>query len=239
MSAVNSTIEGPLSSEFSITTQGGGIDSYAKLVLHSEDFTDSSPAPAKTITNYGATVSSAQKKFGTNSLYFNGSSYISIPSSTDFDFGSNNFTIDFWMYLSSLPSGTSMIIERPTTGNDSLFTFEICVTSAGSMDFVSNAGAGHMPTLGVASGTITAGVWNHIAVTRNGNAWTFWVNGTSRATATADITVVSSTKSVDIGRERYTGGINYLTGYIDELRISKGTARWTSTFTPPTRPYSN
>jgi hypothetical protein len=89
------------------------------------------------------------------------------------------------------------------------------------------------------SWTPTVGTWYHVAVSRSGNDLKLFVDGTQQG-ATQDVTgvtIYNSTSTLTVGATGVPD--NYFGGYIDELRISKGTARYTSTFTPETIPYDD
>lgn len=78
--------------------------------------------------------------------------------------------------------------------------------------------------------------WNHIAVTKNGSSSYFFVNGILQGTDSSSSGSISGQSApLEIGRMQGYGG--YTNIYFDELRISKGIARWTSDFTVPTNPY--
>jgi len=78
--------------------------------------------------------------------------------------------------------------------------------------------------------------WYHIAVSRSGSTFRSFVNGVVEKTFTSSATIFSDvTIPYNIGRSGYSpGGYFYYNGYIDDLRINKGVARYTTTFTPPT-----
>ena len=78
--------------------------------------------------------------------------------------------------------------------------------------------------------------WSHVAVTRRENTFTLWINGASVGTASSTLSITS--RYVSVGGQKSQSSY-FSTGYIDELRISKGVARWTSNFTPPTAPYAS
>jgi hypothetical protein len=80
-------------------------------------------------------------------------------------------------------------------------------------------------------------VWNHVAIVRNGSTWTVSINGTSVGTATYSGTVNIPIGPLEIGWAGTTD--SYFTGYIDDLRITKGIARYTANFTPPTAAFED
>jgi hypothetical protein len=84
-------------------------------------------------------------------------------------------------------------------------------------------------------GVASYGAWVHRAVCRDGNTIRTFMNGTQVATISSSLALAASTADVGIGT--YLAGTYFYHGYIDELRISKGVARWTSDFTPPTEAY--
>jgi len=82
-----------------------------------------------------------------------------------------------------------------------------------------------------------AGQWNHIAVVRNGSSFNVYVNGAAGTAVTFAGTIQSSTSSLISGV--YASTLGSVNGYIDELRVTKGIARYTANFTPPTAPFAN
>ena len=84
------------------------------------------------------------------------------------------------------------------------------------------------------------GQWHHIAVVRNGSTWYLFRDGTEVHSDTDNSPILDISQPLDIGNSFDLGNAvyGYMPGYIDELRFSKGIARWTSGFTPPTSPYN-
>ena len=207
-----------------------GIQSVS-LLLHgdgtngSTTITDSSPSP-KTVTAVGnAQISTTQSKFGGASIAFDGSGdYLSIPASSDFLFGTGAFTIEAWIYL--LATGQQHVYEARTSGNGVL----LYVNALTQLSFYSN-GATRLT-----GETVATGQWNHIAVTRSSGETKLFLNGTPSASIFYDSQYYNSpTTSIFIGTNGVGG--SYVNGYIDDLRITKGVARYTSNFTPPTAPF--
>jgi hypothetical protein len=143
--------------------------------------------------------------------------------------GSGDFTIEAWLYrTASGAASDSGIVSRgaPTTLNGFVFGY----TSANVLVFNFNYSGSIVTGVTV----IPANTWTHVAVSRNGNTFRLFVNGVLDATATS--TNSQTTNAGDIfyvGRSGYDSG-RIVTGYLDDVRITKGIARYTSNFTPQT-----
>lgn len=219
-----------------------GIDQYAKLVIHAEGvndgttFTDSS-LTGHSITAVGvANTSSDQKKFGNTSLELAGSGYISVPHSDEFNFGTTDWTIDFWVYNSSDCSRTVMSKKTGSRG----WELNIGVSSGGSClcqfsGFDNNQVEALTFYAWIPASTSS---WYHLALMRNGTQYKIYYNGLYYTTTVSVNTGVSidTTYSLKIGYGLYEYNFN---GFIDEVRFSVGIARWTSMFTAPTAEFSN
>ena len=223
---------------------GGRLDRYTKSLLHfngADGSTNFKDETVKIWTPYGnVQIKTDQSKFGGASAYFDGSGdYLSTPSHSDFNFGLQNFTIDFWMRLQT--SGTSYYILfredsiqmwlRYSDGEYALYAyFDPSKESQVNLSF---------KYTDLSSFTINK--WYHIAIVRNGSNFTGYVNGEYRGIYShldGAKALSSVSKPLYIGARNLSGSIDsYFKGWIDEFRISKGIARWTSSFTPPTIPY--
>ena len=168
--------------------------------------------------------------------YFNGSSgNLEAPYNAAFDYGSGNFTIEFWIY----PTGATDKAILLQSNNTSTFgpiwirygpsgTINIYATTAnGSWNLFNNTAV---------TGTISLNTWTHIAITRTSTGvWTSYVNGSSAWTATATGSLYVNSNKVNIGTT--TGDTTYVfAGYLSNLRIVKGVVVYTGNFTPPTSP---
>lgn len=220
------------------------IDSYTKLLLHcdgadgSTTFIDSSFS-GKTITaNGNAQVDTAQYKFGGASALFNGDEdYLSVPDSDDWYFGSGNFTIDFWIRFNTFPVERKRAVPYIQYKDDSNIHQIVFGVNSGVKQLLWQVlGSGLSINSSWFNVTINTNTWYHFAFVRNGNNFYVFQNGTQIKTFSDTDAIPNIAAAVLIGsRSDRTGyGLN---GWIDEYRISKGTARWTSNFTPPTRAY--
>ena len=163
----------------------------------------------------------------TESYYFNGSSYITANANTGFTFGTNNFTVETWFNASSY--AVSGVIFSTTTAFNVSNNFYLQLDGLGSTFIVSSNGT----TLITAINTFSLNTWYHIAVSRVGSSMTFFINGVSQGSVSNSQNFTSNTPVV--------GSINGtsfpVNGHINNLRITKGVARYTATFTPPTAPF--
>jgi hypothetical protein len=192
-------------------------------------------------SNGNAQISTAQSRFGGASGLFSGNAYLSTPDSADWAFGSGDFTIDFWIQFSSLPPlGQSMYLvgQRQDDNNRwSLFLVNIGGTYTWAFAIV-NSGSATYPGNSPSNPAAQTGVWYHVAVVRSGSSWYVFQGGTQVGTTKTDSTSIGDyAGSLVVGT--YTSGSGQFPGWIDELRISKGIARWTSNFTPPSSAYSS
>ena len=188
----------------------------------------------KTITNVNSVaLATINKKFGAGSAQFNGSNYLTLADNDDWYFGSGNFTIDYQLYVTS--DSNFAINQKSNDNNYWVVAY--------------NRTAGHTLRLYfVSGGTTLAGytcpftpslsTWYHIAFVRNGANALIFIDGISQS-LTTDVsfgvgTMPNYAVDLTIGQDNFG---SYYTGNIDELRISKDIARWTSNFTPPTSEY--
>ena len=199
-----------------------------KLLLHYDNNFIDSTYNSKIVTNNGVTFSNTIYKFGGYSAYFNGTSYLSLSDTSDWNFTNSDCTIDFWLNLTTLDF-RNLIIGQ-SDGSDG--NWQILTTSDGaiavSLAAINNIGED-------VTGVITSGAWYHVEVDRvNSTGMTYiFVNGILKASGNTNVWNDSS-KPLYIG-----GAPSYrnITGYMDELSITKGIAKHTTNFTPPTQPY--
>ena len=214
------------------------IDTDCKLLLHcngsdaSTTFTDSEINTAKTMTAIGnAQIDTGQSKFGGAAYQGDGTGDgLTTPYSTDFNLGTsgpgNDFTIDFWVRFNGSP--TDCYLVGNTDGSSNGWNIEY---SSGALYVLTGSGTSRN-----VSWSPSADTWYHIAMVRSSTIVTIYAAGTSLGTISdGDFSLDSLTMSVAY---REATGISSLNGWMDEVRIVKGTAVWTSDFTPPTVEYA-
>lgn len=195
-------------------TNAGITDATTKTVL--ETFGD-------------AKISSAVSQWGGSSISLDGTGdYLKIPTSAQLDFGTGDFTIETWVNFNALTSNR-LLLDRWASGNAN--SWQLYWRSTGtSMTFL--VGASTVLLQDPNASNIVAGTWNHVAVTRSGTTVRLFVNGIVVATATSSLSL-SSTIPLAIGMQASTV-TNPLNGYLQDVRITKGVARYTANFALPT-----
>ena len=182
-----------------------------------------------------AQVSTTQAKFGTTSMSFDGTGdQLLLPYRPTLDLASGDWTIEGWLYLNSVSPSTQGVITL-FNGNAVSQTNVQYLIRVNTSNLVFECGIS-TTTYSISFSGITTGTWYHFAMVRNGTTMMGFLNGTKSGTTPtlASNLNTSTTWVTSIGR--YTsGGTNYdLNGYIDDLRITNGYARYTANFTAPT-----
>jgi hypothetical protein len=171
-----------------------------------------------------AQISTSVVKFGTGSMAFDGSGdWLQAPASPVNGLGSGDFTVEMWVYMNNT-TGTQVFYDNTVLGNGPAL-----YSDGGSLRWYDG-------TVRNSGGTISAGVWTHIAVTRASTNLRFFINGVQTPTGFLIGTNYGNNVAVRIGSSFYGENFN---GYIDDLRVTVGVARYTATFTPPTAAFPN
>lgn len=170
-----------------------------------------------------AKLSTTTVKFsGSTSMYFDGTGdYLTTPASPNLAFGLGDFTVELWVYHLDTSAYSGYF-----WGNSSGFVFRR--TNTNKLEVSQDSVASIL----VSTGTISSNQWVHVAVTRSGTTFRLFINGTLDSSVTSSANFVS-TAAATIGSISNIAGY-YMNGYISDLRITKGYARYTATFTAPT-----
>ena len=165
----------------------------------------------------------------TGSVVFDGTGdYLNISGTyQDFAYGTGDFTVEFWINTSNwniVPFDT-----RPSSTNGDYFT--LFIDSNGALNWY-EGGAERIEGI---NGEIVQNTWIHIAATRKGTSSRLFVNGVQTGSTFTDSTdYVTTANRPFIGAQSRSEGSSAVNGYISNLRVLKGTALYTSNFTPPT-----
>lgn len=181
--------------------------------------------------------SSTQSKFGGYSAVFDGTGdYLTTPYvAADFNWWTGSFTLECWVFASSFSTwqysdGTNLhsnlIGNSDTASIVSYWSFG--PLASGEVSFRYWTGSTNAVT---STATVVSGQWNHIAVVFDGSKINIYVNGVGLATPVSVSGTPQASTSVPLALGVHDS--QYLAGYVDDLRITKGVARYTANFTPP------
>lgn len=193
-------------------------------------FVDSSGA-FNPVSRTGNTTQGSATPYSTNwSNYFDGSGdFLSAPSNAVFDLGGGNFTIECWFNANSFAANAALISRYTYTSSG--FGWIIQTRGPNTIRFV----WGNDNIFDCTVPTMSAGTWYHVAGVRVGNTVTIYLNGVQAGqnTGVTNFSDASST-TLQIGRTHTI--TDDFPGYISNVRVVKGTAVYTSNFTPSTTP---
>ena len=187
--------------------------------------TDESDSSHTVSFNGNAKISTTQKKFGVSSCYFDGTGdYLAISSSSDFAFGAGDFTIEFWVRRASTGSYPYLLDFRSGGTDAVVATLYLDHTDSYKPQYYVNGAARIDSSVGLSVDT-----WYHIAIVRSSGTTTMYVDGSSAGSFSDSFTYIAAPLRVG----DYSSGGYGFPGYVDDLRITKGLARYTSSFTAP------
>jgi hypothetical protein len=161
--------------------------------------------------------------------FFDGTGdFLSVASNAAFDIGSSDFTVECWFYSNSFATGQGLISRYNFISVGA--GWGLILNSATSIRFI----RGNDILLDATVSAMAVGTWYHVAAVRNGSTLTTYLNGVQAAQATGISNFTDATTALQIGRTNTV--TNDLNGYISNARVVKGTAVYTTAFTPPTAP---
>jgi hypothetical protein len=183
------------------------------------------------VTVGNAQVRTDVKKYGTGSIYFDGTGdQLNLPSSQNYAFGTGDYTIELWLRLNTATASYPTVWSITSTFNGGTDILGMLFGDAGYGYYLGYYDNGNFTSLSSSGITQSSflNTWKHVAFVRASGSLKIYVDGTAVYTA-ASSTNMTGPYFMQIGaRNGY--GIN---GYIDDFRITKGYARYTANFTPP------
>lgn len=211
-------------------SQFTSITGTSLLTFQNSQLSDASPN-AFTLTRYNGISSSGFTPFGLASVYFDGTGdYLTAPASSNYAFGTGDFTIECWAYMNS--SNSWRISNRnPTGAAAGTWGFNISPVTAFSFTEVITGEPGIRSTTSFALNT-----WYHFAVTRQSGTVRLFLNGILTTSGTLATDFSNSSNSLLIGITGTGTGDTSINGYISNLRIIKGSAVYTASFNVSTLP---
>jgi len=210
-------------------------DNVVALLHFDGDLTDETGRVWESVGS--SVVSSDESAFGGSSLYTpNTQGLVRAANSADFDFGSGDFTIEFFLRPTSVTPWASYLDKRESGAFHAPFAIQRD-SSSNIIRFSSAYAPGAWPVMITATHP-PLNTWTHVVYERWGGVFLAFINGVQvGAVNGGSNSLLTNTATLNIAA---TGNnIDGMVGYIDELRITKGVARYTGDFTPPNEPFPN
>ena len=231
VSSATPTITDPFFSSVSLLTQNSSTKTGTILDSSTNNYsmTLGGTAAQGSVTPF--TGSGGSLYTGTVAGTGAGSGYISTANATIFNFGTAEFTIEFWIKFSNVNTDQLVFDSRPVS-TQGFYPCMYLASTDSKLRWYINGGTGASIT---SSTACVANTWYHVAISRPSTTTTVYLNGVSVGSS-ADSTTYISSNPVVIGAQSYSFGINNTNGYISNFRLVKGSAVYTSNFTPPTAP---
>ncbi len=165
-------------------------------------------------------------------LFFDGAGdFAAIPDSEDWNFGNQDFTVDFWVRFDSVSGYEALITQGTSTS-----TYMKLYRNGSTWRFYSLLGGADVVHLD-APDTLSANTWYHVALVREGGALKLYRDGQLKGSYITAAALPDYSSSLTIGAMNYGTSISSaydLAGAMDEVRVTKGVARWTAPFSPTT-----
>jgi hypothetical protein len=173
-----------------------------------------------------AKISTIQSKFGGSSMFFDGTGdYVVQPSNINYGYGTGDFTIEFWLYLNTTTIQTIVSnLSSASSTNPHLYINTTIRYYTNNADRITGS-------------SLSTGVWYHVALCRASGSTRLFVDGAQSGSTYSDTNNYGASAPIGVGTYWSSGlpvTTTTLNGYIDDLRITKGYARYTTNFTPPT-----
>lgn len=228
------SITDPAFADVSILLHGDGVN-------NSTSFVESSQSPkAVTVIAGLPKISTAQSKFGGASIYFPGSAALAVNGASANTFWTSDWTVEFWVLPAVAAQSPAAVFGSrwPDGGAQLYLSYSASVLTNITYEIRENGsltGFGVSSTTpGFAAAVAAAGSFNHVAVTKVGKTYGFFLNGVMLPAIVRAVQPNNTTNSVMfVGSANpywYGYGIN---GYLDDFRITMGAPRYTASFTPP------
>ncbi len=219
------------------TDYTSGNDTNTKFLLQpssspATEFSDSSGNNKEIRLNGQVRHDTSTAQYGASSIKFDGSGdYIETPDSPDWDVGSGDFTIDVWVRTDTTSGAADIISQRDAVG-----PFLIYRSGASYLFYASTNNSSWDVANGQSLGTAQVGVWTHLAVSRQGNTFRLFKDGTQTATFNSSAVLKNDSSSLQIGRT--SNNSNFFSGNLDNIRVTKGQALFTSNFSTSSLNYT-
>ena len=209
---------------FAESAAGEGFESVIVDQLGTDDLSGNN----NNASNTGVSFQTSVKKFYDGAAAFTGGTSVNVPNSSELQFGTGDFTIEGWMHPTSYGVTYPTVISKYDNGDTSwilrLHNSGQVIWYSGTSGGTNNASSSGLPLLNR---------WSHVAVVRQAGVAKVYLNG-SQILSVADTFNYDDTNAIYFGRQD-ANNVNGLEGYLQDFRLYKGIAKYTSSFSPPER----
>lgn len=222
-------------------------DTSVLLLMHfdgpseSNSFVDSSLYDRLLTPTAGPSLIDTPTLDGSTVGDFSGSGYVTADSSTDFDFGTGDFTIECFVYI-TVSGNVGMLFGNVNFGSSPAAGFYLLISGQTPNFYIYGTDTTLYTCPGVA---VSLNAWHHLAVVRNGNNVRVYIDGGRKSLTEVPVAPQPSTAAIKVGGDPSLTFSGYL-GYVDELRVTRGVARYSgdtfadgSCFSTPSVPFPN
>jgi len=182
-----------------------------------------------------AQISTLRSKFGASSLFLDGNSdYVDMGAHSSLDFGTGDFTVECWVYAETTSAFYPGFLGSVTGWSSGASSHRYDNYGQANKFSLHLNGASPQDPFLTTSSTFSHDTWYHYAVTRSGNTWRMFINGALEVSGTNSGSYNIGLGGMRVGQSSWDGAHGYFKGNVDDIRLTKGIARYTSAFTPPT-----
>jgi hypothetical protein len=179
----------------------------------------------------GSSISTAQSQFGGSSILLNGTTgYLNIPANVNWAMR-RDCTIECWAYRSAASNGT--ILDQYFAATTGVGNWQMYVTAAGVLNWYYDGSS----AINSGATTLSTGQWYHIAFVRSSGTLKMYLNGTAVGSSVSFTGLIGQNNTLWVGAQHSGGPTLFWNGYLDDIRITNGYARYTANFTAPTAPF--
>lgn len=192
-----------------------------------------SPTPTiQRFSPFSPTAAYSAATIGGSGYFDRSGDYLSVPASSSWNIGGNDFTIEGWIYPTVSDATDQFIIAQYPHSN--VNSFYIGLNSGNWQVYIYTNGSAYTTVYTGAAPKINQ--WTHFALVRNGATTNFYVNGTSVTSLSSVNMYYNASATIGVGAGTYSTGEAFFQGYISDIRIVNGSAVYTANFTPATSP---
>lgn len=185
-----------------------------------------------TISTVGSpTTSTTELLFGSSTGFFNGTDALTIEDHESFNLGTENFTLELWLYPTSTVGTTARIFSKEINSSTPYASFALIRLNTAWQFYATETDGSWTIVNALSVGSVVVDTWQNLTITREGSTFRAFKDGVQTGSTTNAGSLINHDQPVYIGGSSQESGSRYFVGYMDELRLTKGVCRYTEDFT--------